>query len=535
MSTLDNYPANSSSTNLPPDQFLYGRKGPWPQPSPSHPLTEAAEVLNIPLIETAVWDATVGLRLLVGQAAFPALAAKDAMEDSWTFMSELTDKVFDDLMLGTAYTRYMKPMKPKTDADRRHLDRAPNAVKFWQYDFSAMILVKPLEGLFCAPVVCVYSEDSKGVRSCLYIRFRGDNPDEPNPGKDVFVFPADNAWNLAKIYVLQACAYHMLFVVHPALHFPMDSVNAITKTAVPHTHPLFQLLYPHTSYTLALDNAVLEGPNSVVNSNAQGTWFDPLMGNAYNLKLLFGAGYAGLSDPWYGDAYPPYHFMQPQMGFDSPYGQWLADYFPPFLTLCEEVAKRIDKQDTYVARWARYNSTYVRGFPDENSIFKDGCLAQAMAIFMWDVTVSHGGDHYGFGLNIPAKYKFLRIRKYPPPSSSSAPSPTWVGDVADGDDLFRAELAQKLFFGPHAMPPNLDQTYYPFTKYDSANVGLMPAQKKFHDDLTAVSKKYENKNGQYSLDAPFQPLTEAQVPDLPDSPYPVYTKFSLTIPASIQY
>src|SRR5262249_36767027 len=69
------------------------------------------------------------------------------------------------------------------------------------------------------------------------------------------------AWNLAKIYALQGAAYHMLFVVHPALHFPMDSVNAITKTAVPHIHLLFQLLYPHTAYQLTLDNAVLEGPS----------------------------------------------------------------------------------------------------------------------------------------------------------------------------------------------------------------------------------------------------------------------------------
>jgi hypothetical protein len=317
----------------------------------------------------------------------------------------------------------------------------------------------------------------------------------------------------------------------------MDSVNAITKTAVPHTHPLFQLLYPHTSYTLALDNAVLEGANSVVNDNAQGTWFDPLMGNAYNLKLLFGAGYTGLQDKWYGDAYPPYDFMKPQMGFDAPYGQWLADYFTPFKIFCTAVAAEIlwaDPHDTYVKRWARYNSNYVRGFPDENAILDVDTLAEAMAIFMWDVTVSHGGDHYSFGMNIPAKFKFLRIRgeKYQPPSSPSAPSPAYIGDVANGDDLHRAELAQKLFFGPHAMAPNLNDTYYAFTKYNLLGSLVMAAQKAFHENLTDVSnsKKYK-----YSLDTPFMPLTEDQAPDLPKSPYPVYTKYELTIPASIQY
>ena len=54
----------ASQQEAPPDQFLYGRKGPWPQPSPSHPLQEAAEVLNIPPIESLVWNGTVGKRLL---------------------------------------------------------------------------------------------------------------------------------------------------------------------------------------------------------------------------------------------------------------------------------------------------------------------------------------------------------------------------------------------------------------------------------------------------------------------------------------
>ena len=33
-----------------------------------------------------------------------------------------------------------------------------------------------------------------------------------------------------------------------------DSFNAIARTAVPHIHPLFQAVYPHTTYTLALQD-----------------------------------------------------------------------------------------------------------------------------------------------------------------------------------------------------------------------------------------------------------------------------------------
>src|SRR5258708_2322645 len=363
-----------------PDQYLYGRQGPWPQPSPSHPLIEAYEVLTIPPIETLLWNSTIGERYLKTLVGYAGLAAGKAMLNfAYTTPA---DDAFQRIMLTTAYMRYLNPMSA---ADNQLL--AQNEIPVgaagaqWKYDFNAMGLVQPLAGMYCAPTVVFFAGAPMGQLVCVAISVNG-----------IVVTPLDSAWGLAKIYALQGAAYHMLFVVHPALHFPMDSVNAITKTAVPHTHPLFQLLYPHTSYTLALDNAVLEGANSVVNENAQGTWFDPLMGNAYNLKLLFGAGYSGLPDKWFKGAYPAFDFMKPQMGFDSPYGQWLKAYFEPFEFLCKAVANQIlkaDKQDTYVRRWARYNSTYVQGFPDEDEIFKDGCLAQAMAIYMWDVTVSH--------------------------------------------------------------------------------------------------------------------------------------------------
>lgn len=34
-----------------PKDFLYGRKGPWPQPCPDHPYDESPAVIHLPLIE----------------------------------------------------------------------------------------------------------------------------------------------------------------------------------------------------------------------------------------------------------------------------------------------------------------------------------------------------------------------------------------------------------------------------------------------------------------------------------------------------
>jgi hypothetical protein len=490
-------PSNLSDADLPPDRFLYERKGPWPQPSPAHPLTDAAEVLNVPLVETAVWDIAVGLRLAADEYGYAPAAARLALKDMDSPIP--TDDEFNNVMLKTAYSRFMKP----GDGNAK-----------WIYDFSAMKLIKPIEGLYCAPVQCRFGGSPV---QCTVISFRNGELYHD-------VYPSDGlAWNLAKVYALQAAIYHMLFIVHPALHFPMDSVNAITKTAVPQNHPLFQLLYPHTALTLPLDNSVLEGAGSPVNKNVQGTWFDPFMGEGYNLKLLFGAGYSGLQDPWYGNAYPAYDFMKPQMGFDSEYGRWLAAYFPVFLEFCTKVATKIladNNKDTYVTRWARYNTTYVRGFPDEKAILNRDCLAKAMAIFMWDVSVSHAGDHYSIGYNVAPRYKFLRIRNYPPISGPPpAAGPTKVSDVAVVDDLFRAEMAQQLFFRPWGVT-SLYQTAYAFT--DS---GLQQAADDFQTGLGKVSQQFE-----YGPNSPCMPLS-------PLMPPPSQQGFGddLLIPASIQY
>ncbi|MDP3286247.1 MAG: hypothetical protein Q8M56_17595, partial [Desulfobacterales bacterium] len=348
------------------------------------------------------------------------------------------------------------------------------------------------------------------------------------------VHPGDPAWNLAKAYALQGASYIGLFVVHPALHFPMDTVNAITKTAVPHTHPLFQLLAPHSTYALAVNNAVLETEDGVLSSNPPGTWFDPLTATGLVIKRMFGAGYAGL--PESGGLFPKYNYMNPWMDTSIDYGRCLALYFQPFLDFCTTVADEIlsaSPNDTYVERWANYISAHLHGFPDGVEIFnpaesgKPGVLAKALAIYMWDVTVSHAADHYSYANDITPKapgpagtnlaaWKFLRLRVPQPQSVSDGANVQRVGDVCDPDDLYRAEMAEEMFFKSATIWPNLIDTTYAFTSPQ-----LLQAQQKFHADLKLVSVKVA------FIMPNFMPL----VAEDPDDP----AQYSRTISASIQY
>ena len=56
--------------DLTPDQFLYERLGPWPQPAPAYPMSRPPEVLNIPPIETLIWNENIGSRYLKTQLGY---------------------------------------------------------------------------------------------------------------------------------------------------------------------------------------------------------------------------------------------------------------------------------------------------------------------------------------------------------------------------------------------------------------------------------------------------------------------------------
>jgi hypothetical protein len=477
--------------NLPPDQFLYERKGPWPQPAPAYPMTRPPEVLNIPTPEYVAWWEMIGFRLSLAYGIEKGILDGTGQAQIDLALPLPTDDEFLRMMTQTVYARYL---------------RNENSTAYWFSDFTAMELIDPLPQTYCAPVACRFLLEG-AVFSCVSITFLKT----ATRNEALVVRPGDKAWNLAKVYACQGAAYHALFVVHPALHFPMDSVNAITKTAVPQIHPLFQALFPHTTYTLTLDNEVLEGEGSIVNNNPPDTPYDPLTGKGYNLKLLFGVGYAGYKGL---AAYPRYDYMKPWMNAETVYGYCLTQYFKPFLVFARQITSVIPKTDPYVKRWADYCSANVQGFPDGAAIFDGDTLASVIAIYMWDVSVAHGADHYSFAYDIPLTAKFLRIRRPPPANINDGADVQKVGDVANLDDMTRAELANAMFFKVVTLPPNLIDTTYAFK-----DPVLQQAVTAFHANLTTI-------------DANVRTMMPTFMPLEPDS-NPL--SFAWTIPASIQF
>lgn len=478
-----------TNPDLPPDQFLYGGLGPWPQPAPAYPMARPPEVLNIPTPESVAWWEWIGSRLFKTYLEEKILAPFAARTDLTYLLP--TDKEFVRIMTQTVYGRYL---------------RNEAGTSAWFSDFSAMELIDPLPGTYCAPVACRFLLEGS-VFSCVSITFLKT----ASRIEALVVRRTDKAWNLAKAYACQGAAYHALFVVHPVLHFPMDSVNAITKTSVPEIHPLFQALFPHTTYTLKLNNEVLEGKGSIVNNDPADVDYDPLTAKGYNLMQLFGVGYSGYKGL---AAYQPYDYMKPWMDSNTLYGTCLRQYFKPFLLFATQIAGVIPRGDPYVTRWADYCSAHVRGFPDASKIFETDNLARAIAIYLWDVSVAHGADHYSFGYDIQMKDKFLRIRRPPPASVNDGGDVQSVGDLANLDDMTRAEIANAMFFNVVSIPPNLIDTSYVFSE-----PLLQEAVKAFHANLAAT-------------DAAVRQMMPTFIRLEPDSDPASY---ALTIPASIQF
>jgi hypothetical protein len=166
----------------PPDQFMYRRQGPWPQPSPSYPLLCANEVLTVPELEQLQYNLDIGSRYLRDLVAFAPFAAKMAIADmAW---AGPTDADLDRLMFTTEFTRFIRELD---DRDRKRCKDTGVKVsqKTRKYDFSAMRLIvnRTIEGTYTAGTILIYEHDRTAGHqvTCIFL----NDGDDASAGKDV--------------------------------------------------------------------------------------------------------------------------------------------------------------------------------------------------------------------------------------------------------------------------------------------------------------------------------------------------------------
>ena len=107
------------------------------------------------------------------------------------------------------------------------------------------------------------------------------------------------AWWLAKYFVLQGAIHRINLVDHIKVHFPGDTINAVTKSVLPRWHLINQLLVPHFRLTLPVNNTVLEGQRSIINRDTWYPW-SPVTARGDEIRKLIPLAWAGGDYYWDG-------------------------------------------------------------------------------------------------------------------------------------------------------------------------------------------------------------------------------------------
>lgn len=456
-----------------PKDFLYGRKGPWPQPCPDHPYGESPGVIHLPLGEWIDWWAHVGLRYMTQWPFFTPIYFIEGLLNPGC--KDVSDAEFHEYLTNSMMSRFITPKLDEIDKSI-FKDYIKAGETYFITDLEAVRTVKTFKGQFVSPTKTLLKNigENQFEIVCIYV----------DKTKTILTHTEGEAWDLAKYFVLQGGAICATLVVHPLLHFPLDCINAITKTALPKKHILFKLLYAHLRFTLPLENAVLNFKMSLLHPDGWWKTYAPYPGPYDGIRDLLVEGYKGIKN---NDSYPPYEYPRRPPKIYSNYGVFLDAYYETIYKFVDDVLKEIPRNDQHVKNWANYICQWLPGFPDGEEIFEGKTFTEVVAFFIWDVTVGHTIDHYNFS-QMDIRKVPLRLRQAPPEKGTKIKSRK---KLQTANDLMRYKLAMRLFFGPTVVTKFID------VKYDFNSPHLLNRADRFIDELKQTEKDLKQQGLDY--------------------------------------
>ncbi|MBA2403707.1 MAG: hypothetical protein H0V66_02965 [Bdellovibrionales bacterium] len=455
-----------------PKDYLYGRKGPWPQPCPDHPYEESPGVIHLPLGEWLDWWLRIGSRFATQWPLFTPIYYLTSFFNPGC--KKVSDIEFHNYITNSMMSKFITPQLDELDHEifKDHMQPGKD---YFIVDLEPVRVISPFEGMHVSPTKTLLElKDNKFIVLCSWIE-RTNTVLDPADGE---------AWELAKFFVLQGGALCATMVVHPLQHFPMDSINAITKTALPKGHVLFKLLYAHLRFTLPLENAVLNFKSSLLHDDKWWKTYAPFPGPYDGIRDLLAEGYRGIKN---NDSYPPFSYPRRPPKIYSEYGTFLDAYYETIYSFVDDVVKTIPHEDIYVRNWADYINTWIPGFPAGKEIFQGKTLTEVVAYFIWDVTVGHTIDHHNYG-EMDVQKVPLRIRQAPPKKGTKINSYKTLQTTID---LMKYKLAKRLFFAPTVVTKLID------VKYDFYDPELLARVEKFKWELRETEKKLNAKGLKY--------------------------------------
>jgi len=298
-------------------------------------------------------------------------------------------------------------------------------------------------------------------------------------GDDVFDESDGRHFELALYFALQSAGIMTTLHAHPMLHFPHDSISAIAETIFPAGHTIGELLRPHRDMSLTVSAAVLHGPRSVLRP---GHVYSPYPGSHRDNLAIVSTIWAGHphADGTPNSAYPRYRFPRGGRPVHSPYGDFLRAYREVIRAFCDSVVAASGGADGTVRLFADHVSHWVPGFPSGEEVRDPAVLADALSVFIFEVSVAHSSDHVLYGRVDPREVPF-RLRSEPP--SRTRPCHFDRATLVKRFDTFQYAMCSRMYFQPHPLQRLAEVGY----RFDDA--ALLAAADHFRTALREVEAR----------------------------------------------
>ena len=433
---LATMPWGQRQYHAPPPMRPQGIHGPWPQTPRVH-AGFCAPVLDVPEREDRAHRDFNALRYLGQAAALWPLALWRARRGPR--LERLDDQHFDALLQDTVYAQFIRAGVDDIDRDAFRPFLTASEDGLFTVDFSAVAGLPTLTAdLHMAPTVVLMRREANAQRfRSLAIRV----------GDEVFTPAHGPRWILARYFVLMNAAMQVVLIWHPRLHFPHDTLNAVTRSLLPPEHPVRRLVTPHTWLTLGLHKAVIHHRRSVLH-NSQREIYTPFAITTEGAHECVARGLAGIPGR---RGYPEYRWGQDLPGVHTAYGRYRQQWFDAFFAMCRRALSEVSPSDSRVAEWAGHIADFVPGFPGADHIGDEDVLARTLATWMVGVSVFHSADHFSFG-NISPSLAPLRLRT-PPPCHQSSLREIEPESLVTPEDHLRRLIAHEMFFKPVVLRP----------------------------------------------------------------------------------
>ncbi len=429
---------------------------------PKHPAAAPPRVAHVEAHEKWQFEKVRILKWGWRQLTYFPLAAYEYLTNKP--VRKIGDVEFANIFADTLCSKFLTT--ELTEEDSRFFEKQINKelsdTVFYKADYSVMNNATPDEGIYAAPSVSLFKQKNESELIPLAIKMNG-----------LCLTPEDgHAWELAKLFVMQACNYMVVLAEHPLVHFPMDPINVCTLK-LPKSHIMRQLLEPHLEYQLRVNDSARYSPDSVKRPNQDGI-YTPFYGDTTNLT---NATYSGQKNQ---QSFEPYEFkMQPKQA-PLAYGKYLKAYFDTIYVFVKKVVEHLDKNDPLIQEWADEIAAWTPGFPTGEEIVKGDNLEKCLTVFIYDVAVEHSADHEVYA-QIPLDIMPCRIR-VAPPGSKSIP-PVDYSKIRNKRDALQHRLAWAMFFKPSNITL-LKDTIYPF---------LSPELKRLNTEFLQELKKTDER------------------------------------------